>query len=115
MCSLLRATGEEVMPTLEENICDTRKKIYGLTACTKCPVSCSVSSENSNQAENLQTTLAALELKYNFPDCKTIEEVIKAHPCNECAGAKELTFYRGDDEYVFDCPHCDGTGVEPNA
>ena len=38
----------------------------------------------------------------------------QSNPCTECNGEKELTFYRGDDEYVFPCPHCKGTGVDPN-
>ena len=50
---------------------------------------------------------------YSAPVVPTAQE-IKDNPCTECEGKKELTFYRGDDEYVFPCPHCGGTGVDPN-
>ena len=56
------------MSELEKQICNLRKQLYGLTACTNCPIDCPTSSHNTNQAENVKTVLEELETKYGRID-----------------------------------------------
>jgi hypothetical protein len=43
--------------------CHLRKNAYGLSACSDCPISCPISSNNSNLLENAKCVMAEYEKK----------------------------------------------------